>query len=82
MRSSHPPPQPPAPLTTTGASKSVNSHIDMDSYIAMIYGWYLTQIINYIVTLRARYPSKRLLISKYDYSDAYHHITHSMAAAI
>jgi hypothetical protein len=66
----------------TGMCKSVNSRIDMDCYSEMIYGWCLIRIIHYIVALRARYPTHHILISKYDYSDAYRRIAHSASAAI
>ena len=50
---------------------SVNAQIDMDAYVEMIYGWCLPRIVHYTVALRHKYPSKRICISKYDYSDAY-----------
>jgi hypothetical protein len=47
----------------------------------MIYGWCLPRLIHYIVSLRAAYPRKAILIAKYDYSDAYRRIAHSASAA-
>ncbi|KAI2507377.1 hypothetical protein MHU86_7097 [Fragilaria crotonensis] len=41
----------------------------------------LPRIVHYIVSLRFRYPDMRVLISKYDYSDAYRRIAHSAEAA-
>jgi hypothetical protein len=66
----------------TGTHISMNSCIDMNCYPKMIYGWCLTQIIHFIIALRAHYPHTCILISKYDYSDAYHCIAHSAEAAI
>jgi hypothetical protein len=60
---------------------SINSRVDMTAYAEMIYGWCLPRIIHYVVSLRAKYPSLHILISKYDYSDAYRRIAHSAKAA-
>jgi hypothetical protein len=48
----------------------------------MVYGWCLGRIIHFIVALRLSYPSTRIFISKYDYSDAYRRIHHSSTAAV
>jgi hypothetical protein len=47
----------------------------------MFYGWCLTRIIHFIVSLRRAHPDKRIFISKYDYSDAYQRMAHSATAA-
>jgi hypothetical protein len=60
---------------------SVNSRVDMGAYPEMIYGWCLPRIVHYIVSLRIHNPGLRILISKYDYSDAYRRIAHSARAA-
>jgi hypothetical protein len=60
---------------------SINGRVDMSAYVEMIYGWCLPRIIHYVVSLRARFPELRILISKYDYSDAYRRIAHSAEAA-
>jgi hypothetical protein len=60
---------------------SVNSRVNMDEYPEMIYGWCLPRLIHYIVSLRAAYPGRAILIAKYDYSDAYRRIAHSASAA-
>ncbi|KAI2502043.1 hypothetical protein MHU86_12446 [Fragilaria crotonensis] len=61
---------------------SINSRVDMSAYVEMIYGWCFPRIVvHYIVSLRFRYPDMRVLISKYDYSDAYRRIAHSAEAA-
>jgi hypothetical protein len=57
------------PLTFPSAS--VNNRIHMEAYVEMIYGWCLSRIIHFIVALRLAYPSLRVFIVKYDYSDAY-----------
>jgi hypothetical protein len=60
---------------------SVNDRIDMDQYNEMIYGWCLSRIIHFVVALRHRFPTDRILMSKYDYSDAYRRIAHSASAS-
>jgi hypothetical protein len=63
-------------------SCSVNNRIGIDQYAKMIYGWCLSQIIHSVITLQARLPSKQILVvSKYDYSDAYERIAHAESAA-
>lgn len=65
----------------TGTNRSVNNRIDMSRYPEMIYGWCLPRIIHFIVALRLAFPDKRILIAKYDFSDAYRRIAHSAGAA-
>jgi hypothetical protein len=58
---------------------SVNNRIDMDQYNEMIYRWCLSRIVHFIVALQYRFPG--ILMSKYDYSDAYRRIAHSASAS-
>jgi len=60
---------------------SVNSRCNLDMYPPMIYGWCLIRIIHYIIALRLAFPTMRILISKYDFSDAYRRIAHASKAA-
>ncbi|KAI2508556.1 hypothetical protein MHU86_5848 [Fragilaria crotonensis] len=60
---------------------SINSRIDMSAYVDMVYGWCLPRIVHFIVALRSQNPALLILISKYDYSDAYRRIAHSSTAA-
>ena len=60
---------------------SINSRIDMSAYVDMVYGWCLPRIVHFIVALRLQNTALLILISKYDYSDAYRRIAHSLAAA-
>ncbi|KAI2494737.1 hypothetical protein MHU86_19774 [Fragilaria crotonensis] len=60
---------------------SINSRIDMSAYVNMVYGWCLPRIVHFIVALRSQNPALLILISKYDYSDAYRRIAHSSTAA-
>ena len=60
---------------------SVNSRIAMDQYPPMIYGWALMRIIAFICALRLAFPDTRILIAKYDLSDAYRRICHDALAA-
>ncbi|KAI2490832.1 hypothetical protein MHU86_23742 [Fragilaria crotonensis] len=53
----------------------------MSAYTEMVYGWCLPRIIHFIVALRSQNPMLLILISKYDYSDAYRRIAHSSCAA-
>jgi hypothetical protein len=59
---------------------SVNNRIDMTLYVEMIYGWCLLRMIHFIVALRLAFPTSRIFIMKYDYSDAYRRITHAPLA--
>ena len=60
---------------------SVNGRIDMEAYPEMVYGWCFPRILHYIIALRLAYPLTRILIAKYDYSNAYRRIAHSAEAA-
>ena len=62
---------------------SINARVDMSAYVEMVYGWCLPRIIHFIVSdsLRSQNPTLLILISKYDYSDAYRRIAHSASAA-
>jgi hypothetical protein len=66
----------------TGKGISVNNRVDMARYPEMIFGWCLPRIIHFVVALRLAYPSSRILIAKYDFSDAYRRIHHSAQAAV
>jgi hypothetical protein len=65
----------------TFQSASVNSRIDMTKYPEMIYGWCFSRVIHFVVALRAEHPGTRIFIAKYDFSDAYHQVAHTAAAA-
>ena len=58
----------------------INKQCDMDKYPGMVYEFCLHQIIHYICALRLRFPTKGILISKYDFSNAYQRIAHSARA--
>ena len=60
---------------------SVNNRVDMDRYPDMIYGWCLLRVVHFIVALRAAFPNHRILIAKYDFSDAYRRVAHAAQAA-
>ena len=61
----------------------VNSQIDMEQYPEMFYdGWCISQVIHFIVSLQIAHPMKRIFIAKYDYSDAYGRMAHSVKAAV
>jgi hypothetical protein len=48
----------------------------------MVYGWCLLRIIHFVVALRLAHPGTRILVSKYDCSDAYRRIAHVASAMI
>jgi hypothetical protein len=48
----------------------------------MIYGWYLLRILHFVVTLRAAHPTKKIFISKSDFSDAYKRVAHSAKSMV
>ena len=64
-----------------GLPRSINSRIDMGAYPEMVYGWCFPRILHYVASMRTHHPRSRILISKYDYSDAYRRIAHSALAA-
>ncbi len=49
----------------------------MSKHPEMVYGWCLIRLIHYIAALRAHHPGVRILISKFDYADAYKRISQS-----
>ena len=71
--SSNPHPAPP---------RSINKQVDMTMYPEMVFGWCLPRILHFVASLRWHQPQRnQILISKYDYSDAYRRIAHSASAA-
>jgi hypothetical protein len=53
----------------------------MSQYPKMIFGWCLPRIIHFIVALRLAHPESRILIAKYNFSNAYRRIAHLASAA-
>ncbi len=68
-------------FSLTDENLSVNSRINMGSYVDMIYGWCINRVVHFMVALRAAHPTTKIFIAKYDYSDAYRRIAHSATAA-
>ena len=64
----------------TRPNAGVNKRIDMEKYPEMIFGWCLSRTIHFISALRRAHPNRRILIAKYDFSDAYRRMTHSPEA--
>jgi hypothetical protein len=60
---------------------SINARVNMEEYPDMFYGWCLLRLLHFIHALRFMFPNQRILIAKYDYSDAYRRICHSAKAA-
>ena len=65
----------------TGEGISINDRIDMTQYPEMYYGWCLIRLIHFIVCLRFDHPGRRILVAKYDYSDAYRRMSQTWKAA-
>jgi hypothetical protein len=61
---------------------SINSRVDMHQYPEMIFGWCLPRIVHFIIALRIAFPTKQILIAKYDFSDAYRRVAHLASAAV
>ena len=57
-------------FSITGKDGSVNSRCDMEAYPEIVYGVCLSRTIHFIVNLRRKFPDKRILNSKYNFSDA------------
>ena len=68
-------------FSITAEDVSVNKRIDMEQYPEMIYGWCLSRLIHFVVALRLAFPTERILIAKYNFSDAYCRVAYSAAAA-
>jgi hypothetical protein len=65
----------------TGPSRSINDRVNMSAYVVMVYGWCLQRILHYTVSMRFHHPGRSIIISKYDYNNAYRCIAHSAEAA-
>ena len=60
---------------------SVNNWINKEGFLELLYIFCLKRVIHYIVTLRRKFPTKRILLAKYDYSSVYCRISNSAWAA-
>ena len=60
----------------------VNQRLNKEAYPDLIYGFCLLRIIHFIVVLRLQFPDTPILISKYDFSDAYLRISHCATSAV
>ena len=65
----------------TKENASINDRADISRYPAMIYGFCLLRIIHFIVALRLAFPNERILINKFNFSDAYQRIAHTAQVA-
>lgn len=64
-----------------GKRRSINDRIDHSYYSEMIFGWCLSRILHFIISLWIHHPNIRIHMSKYDCSDAYRRMAHSARAA-
>ena len=69
-------------FSITSKDAYVNSRCDMAAYPEMIYGFCLSQTIHFIVALRRKFPEEQILISNYDFSDAYRRMAYRASLAI
>ena len=60
----------------------VNRHLDKEAYPKLMYGFCLLKIIHFIVALRLRFPDTPILISKYNFSDAYRRVSHCATSVV
>ena len=66
----------------TKKNASINKRSDMEQYPDMVYGFCLIRTIHFVVALRQDFPNERILISKFDFSDAYRRISLSGLAVV
>ena len=69
-------------FSITSEDASLNSRCDREAYQEMVYGFCLSRIIHFIVALRRKFPDKRILISKYNFSNVYRRMAHRAFLAI
>jgi hypothetical protein len=60
---------------------SVNLSINMSKHNEMIYGWCISRLLHFIVSLCLAYPKQGILIAKYNYSNAYRCMVYKGQAA-
>jgi hypothetical protein len=68
-------------FSATAPDASVNKRIDFEQYTELIYGFCLPRLLHWIVSLRRDYPGVRILLAKFDYSDAYRRMALAAIAA-
>ena len=68
-------------VLSLGKKLSVNDRINHSFYPEMIFGWCLSRVIHFVVSLWLHHPVSRILIAKYDYTDAYWRMAHDAKAA-
>ena len=67
-------------FSLTSEDASINQRVEMERYPDMVYGWCLQRILHYLAALRSKFPSSRIYLSKFDYSDAYKRLSQSPKA--
>lgn len=60
----------------------VNWRLNKEAYPDLIYGFCLFRIIHFIVALRLQFSDTPILISKYNFLDAYRRISHCVTSAV
>ena len=67
-------------FSLTSDDAAINQRVEMERYPDMVYGWCLQRILHYLAALRSSFPSQRIYLSKFDYSDAYKRLSQSPKA--
>ena len=66
----------------TSPDASMNKSCNMDQYHPMIYRWCLSRTLQHIVALRNNCPDTKILISNYEFRNAYCRIVHAALAVV
>ena len=69
-------------FSITSPYAAVNRRLDRERYPELIFGFCLLRIIHFIIALRLLFPETPILISKYDFSDAYRRMSHRATSAV
>ena len=69
-------------FSITSEDASVNSRFNMAAYPEMVYGFCFSCTIHFIVALQRKFPEEQIIISKFNFSDAYRRMAHRASSAI
>ena len=57
-----------------GHAPSLNQAVDESELIDLVFGWCIDRLIHQVVALRLQFPSRRILVCKFDWGAAYRRI--------
>lgn len=63
-------------------SQSLNYLTDRDKFPTLVYGFCLHRILYQMISLRTSFPTDRIMITKFDFSKAYHRIHYDGISAV